>query len=178
MATETKVVSIAPLKGTNYPTWKVQCRMALVRDGLWGIISGTETEPHEESERRAKFLARKDRALAIIVLAIDPELLYLVGSDPDNPVVLWKKLQDQFQRKMWANRLALRRKLHSMRFREGESVQEHIKIMTELFSELAIVGDAIEENDQVVYLLATLPDSFNLSLLHLKSVKKFPRWRP
>ena len=75
MATETKVVSIAPLKGTNYPTWKVQCRMALVRDGLWGIVSGTETEPHEESERRAKFLARKDRALAIIVLAIDPELL-------------------------------------------------------------------------------------------------------
>ena len=172
MATETKVVSIAPLKRTNYPTWKVQCRMALVRDGLWGIVSGTETEPHKKSERRTKFLARKDRALAIIVLAIDPELLYLVGSDPDDPVVVWKKLQDQFQRKTWANRLALRCKLHSMRFREGESIQEHVKIMTELFSELAIVGDAIEEDDQVVYLLATLPDSLVTALEVSEEVPK------
>ena len=49
-----------------------------------------------------------------------------------------------------------------MRLKERESVQEHIKTMTELFSELAIVGDAIEEEDQVVYLLATLPDSFSI----------------
>ena len=40
-------VSSVPLNGANYPTWKVQCRMALAcaRDGLWGIVSGTETEP-------------------------------------------------------------------------------------------------------------------------------------
>ena len=51
---ESKTVTIVPLKGENYPTWKVQCRMALVRDGLWGIVSGTETAP---SGDRAKFLA-------------------------------------------------------------------------------------------------------------------------
>ena len=28
---------IVPLKGKNYPTWKVQCRMALVKDGLWEL---------------------------------------------------------------------------------------------------------------------------------------------
>ena len=154
MATESKIVSIVRLKGSNYPTWKVQCRMALVRDGFWGIVSETETEPEEENESRVKFLAKKDHALATIVLAINPELLYLVGSDSDNPLVVWKKLQDQLQRKTWANKLALRQRLHSLRF-GGESVQEHIKTMTELFSELAIVGDAIDEEDQVVYLLAT-----------------------
>ena len=57
MATETKIVSIDPLKGSNYPTWKVQCHMGLVRDGLWGIVSGTEKEPIEENEGR-KFLAK------------------------------------------------------------------------------------------------------------------------
>jgi predicted NBD/HSP70 family sugar kinase len=86
--------------------------MALVRDGLWGFVSGTEKEPEEENERR-KFLAKRDRALATIVLAIDPELLYLIGSDPDNQVVVWKKLQDQFQKKTWASKLALRGRLHS-----------------------------------------------------------------
>lgn len=62
-----------------------------------------------------------------------------------------------------------------MRFREGESVQEHVKIMTELFSELAIVGDAIEEDDQVVYLLATLPDSFNTLVTALEVSEEVPK---
>ena len=42
----------------NYPTWKVQCHMALVCDGLWGIVSGTETEPTEGGDRRSNFFAR------------------------------------------------------------------------------------------------------------------------
>ena len=33
--------------------------------------------------------------------------------------------------------------------------------MTELFNEMAIVGDAMEEEDCVVYLLVSLPNSFN-----------------
>ena len=37
---EVKTVSVVPLNERNYPTWKVQCRMALIKDGLWGIVSG------------------------------------------------------------------------------------------------------------------------------------------
>ena len=104
--------------------------MALVRDGLWGIVEGTETAPPAEgtADRRSKFIARRDRALATIVLAVEPSLLYLIG-DPKAPAVVWQKLQDQFQKKTWAN---LRRRLHSLRLRDGESVQEHIKTMIEL----------------------------------------------
>ena len=40
--------------------------------------------------------------------------------------------------------------------------------MTELFNELAIVGDAIEE-DRVVYLLASLPDLYNTLVTALEA---------
>ena len=60
----TKTVAIAPLNGSNYPTWKVQCRMALVREGQWGIIAGTATAPEGEGADPWKFLARRERALA------------------------------------------------------------------------------------------------------------------
>ena len=102
---ESKSSAIVPLNGANYPTWKLQCRMALVRDGLWGIVSGTETAPAEGGDRRSKFLARRDRALATVVLAIEPSLLYLIG-DPEYSVAVWGKLQNQFQKKSWANKLA------------------------------------------------------------------------
>ena len=175
MATDLKTVVIVPLNGRNYPTWKVQCRMALVCDGLWGIVSGSETTPSgEDADRLSKFTARRDRALATIVLAVEPSLLYLIG-DPEDPVVVCRKLQDQFQKKTWANKLALRRKLHSLQLRDGNSVQDHVKAMIELFNELAIVGDVIEEEDRVVYMLASLPDSFNTLVTALEANEEVPK---
>ena len=175
MATDLKTVAIVPLNGRNYPTWKVQCRMALVRDGLWGIVSGSETAPSgEDADCLSKFTARRDRALATIVLAVEPSLLYLIG-DPEDPAVVWKKLQDQFQKKTWANKLALRRKLHSLQLRDGNSVQDHFKAMIELFNELAIARDVIEEEDRVVYLLASLPDSFNTLVTALEANEEVPK---
>ena len=54
-----------------------------------------ETAPDKgEGDHHSKFLARWDHALATIVLAVEPSLLYLNG-DPDDPVVVWKKLQNQ-----------------------------------------------------------------------------------
>ena len=139
---EVKTVSVVPLNEKNYPTWKVQCRMALIKDGLWGIVNGTNTDPGKDAAaEQRKFLARRDRALAVIVLSVEPSLLYLIGSNPENPVEVWKKLQDHFQKKTWANKLQLRRKLYSLRLKEGESVQEHIRKMTEIFKELSVVED-------------------------------------
>uniref|UniRef100_A0A1X7SPF8 Uncharacterized protein n=1 Tax=Amphimedon queenslandica TaxID=400682 RepID=A0A1X7SPF8_AMPQE len=113
--------------GSNYPTCKLQCQMTLMKENLWGIVNGTEKAPYGDGA--AKFQTQKDRALAIIILSIDPSLLYLVG-EPDDPVKIWRLLSNHFQKKTWANRLALRCKLHSLRLKKGQSVQEHIKSMS------------------------------------------------
>ena len=80
--------------------------MTLVCDRLWGIVSGKETVPAEGGDHQSKFLARRDCALATIVLAVEPSLLYLIG-DPEDPVAVWEKLQNQFQKKSWSNKSVL-----------------------------------------------------------------------
>ena len=50
MAETTKVL-IEPLNGQNYATLKVQCKMALIKDGLWNIVTLTEGEPEGENDR-------------------------------------------------------------------------------------------------------------------------------
>ena len=102
---ESKTVAVVPLNSTNYSTWKIQCKMALIKEGLWSIVNGTETSPTEGADQQAKFAARRDKALAIVELAIEPSLLYVIGADPTDPVEVWKALADQFQRKTWANKL-------------------------------------------------------------------------
>ena len=75
--------------------------MALIKDGLWGIVKGTEEAPGGgNAEAQRKYEARRDRALALVVLAVEPSLLYLLG-DPEDPKVVWTKLEEQFQRKTW-----------------------------------------------------------------------------
>ena len=87
MSGEVKHTLVVALNGENYPTWKLQCKMALVREGLWGIVSGTEECPDRETDadKYTKYVGRRDRALATIVLAIDPSLLYLLGDGPSRP---------------------------------------------------------------------------------------------
>ncbi len=75
---------IAPLCGSNYATWKLQCKMSLLKDNLWSIVSGSETLPaNNDGGARDSFNQRRDKALAIIVLAVDPSLLYILG-DPED----------------------------------------------------------------------------------------------
>ena len=98
--TESRTVNLVPLTSSNYTTWKLQCQMALMREGLWSIVNATEVSPADgvDEATRQKYEARKDRALATIVLSIDTSLLYLLG-EPKDPVEVWRKLENQFQKK-------------------------------------------------------------------------------
>lgn len=91
-------LTVAPLKGTNYPTWKIQCRMVLMKEGLWRIVTGLETAPTGSGAEQAKFAARRDRALATVVLSVDTSLLYLVGN-PEDPVVVWRNWQTNLRKR-------------------------------------------------------------------------------
>ena len=54
--------------------------MTLMKDGLWEIVNKTETDPGCEAlKANKKFVSRKNCALAIIVLSLEPSLLYLIS---------------------------------------------------------------------------------------------------
>ena len=75
---KTVAVAVIPLKGSNYHTWKIQCKMALMREGLRDIVV-QETEPSEdEAKLHTRYLSKKNSSLAIIVLSLVPSLLYLL----------------------------------------------------------------------------------------------------
>ena len=62
-----------------------------------------------------------------------------------------------------------------MKRKEGEPVQDHIGNMIEVFEELAVIGDPLEEEDQVVFLLASLPESFDILVTALEVNADVPK---
>ena len=56
MATETAKILIKLLNGPKYGTWKVQCKMALIKEGLWNIVTGNENAPENQGEQAKSLL--------------------------------------------------------------------------------------------------------------------------
>ena len=59
--------------------------------------------------------------------------------------------------------------------KEGDSVHNHIKLMTERFDELSVIGDSLNEVDRVIHLLAHLPE-FYMLLTALEANQDVPKW--
>lgn len=125
--------SIVPLNDKNFATWKIQIKMTLLREELWGYVTGSVVEVAPSSDGYNKYLIKRDRALGILVMSVSPNLLYLIG-DPENPKTVFDKLCDVFQKKTWANRLRLRKRLYSMQL-SGKSVHQHLKDFVDIFNE-------------------------------------------
>uniref|UniRef100_A0A1X7V236 CCHC-type domain-containing protein n=1 Tax=Amphimedon queenslandica TaxID=400682 RepID=A0A1X7V236_AMPQE len=157
--------------------------MSLVKEGLWNVVIEKEVAlTHNTTQEYANFMVRYNRALATIVLTVDPALLYLLG-EPDSPVTVWEKLASEFQKMTWANKLTLWKKLYSFRLKEGDSfrlkegdsIHDHIKAMTEIFNELSVIGAEMTEEDRVVHLLASLPDSYSTLVTALEARPDVPK---
>ena len=141
-----------------------------------GLSTEQRLHPCSEAhaDKHAKFVSHRDWALAIIVLSVDPSLLYLLG-DAKDLVEVWTFLFSQFQKKTWADKLVLRRRLHSLRLKERQSIHDHVKALTEIFNELSVIGDAIREENRVVYLLASLPEYYDMLVTALEANADVPK---
>ena len=53
-------------------------------------------------------------------------------------------------------------------------MSQYILKMTEVFDELEVVGYSLKEEDQVVYLVASLPESFNILITVLEANAHYP----
>ena len=115
--------------------------MALIKDSLWGIVKWIVAAPETEREAPGNNRARRDKALAIVVLAMGPSLLYLLD-DPEDPRAMRTKLEEQFQCKTWANKLHLR---HKFFLHEAKRRRICEQAMTEIFEALTVIGDAVTE---------------------------------
>ena len=63
-----------------------------------------------------------------------------------------------------------------MKLKPGDDLKDHLKTITEIYEELAVVGDSVEEEDRVINLLASLPDSYSTFVTALEALDDVPSW--
>jgi len=139
-------VSVVPLKGQQLCNQE-GASQDVVDEGRTLEDSGCyKALPMMPAAAVAACNSRKDKALATLVLSVEPSLLCLI-EDTEDPNTVWMKPSNQFSKKSW--KLELRRKLHSMKLKLGDSVQEHFRLITELFNALAEIESPLFEEDRL-----------------------------
>ena len=152
--------SVDRLDSTNWMTWKFQVRHLLLAKGLWGYVDGSEVLAEDANEQtHAEFRKNSQRAFSTIALAISTQQLCLITSY-ENPKDAWDALRKHFERDTLANKLFLKKRYFRAEMKEGTSVEVHLKEMKEITDRLASIGAPISEEDQVVTLLGSLPQSY------------------
>jgi len=140
---------------SNFGIWKLMMEDLLIQQGLDAALLGKERskvkdEDWEMFDRRARGAIR---------LCLSDEVIYGIMGEKTAAGV-WLKLEELYMTKSITNRLYLKRQMYQLRMKEGTPLFKHINEFSKLLSELFAVEVTIEDEDQALLLLASLPSSF------------------
>jgi hypothetical protein len=151
---------IEGLKGEeNYGVWKTKMIDILTSTDFMEHADGTAAEPNDPAAKAA--WQKKDRmALSAIRLRVaDHVLVYVSGAK--TAAEAWKTLRDTYEPSGPIGIVLARRKFFRAECAEGGDIQEHIRTLRSYQTELATLGQKVEETDFSMTLLTSLPESWN-----------------
>ncbi|KAG8473853.1 hypothetical protein CXB51_035848 [Gossypium anomalum] len=140
---------------TNFNLWQVQMMAILVQSGLKKVVIGKKPENLNKTE----WEELDEKALSAIQLCLTNTILQEVLMEKTSSA-LWKRLETLYATKSLANRLVLKQHLFTFRMNEGELLRDHISQFITLLNDLKNVEVHIDDEDQAMLLLCSLPPSY------------------
>jgi hypothetical protein len=99
---------------------------------------------------RIKQLSKRLRGSSI---CYQSSICYEYKFEPCTPKQIWDKLKERFERNTVANKLFLKQKLFSLKMKDCDSLDDHLRRMKEITDQLAAIKAPIPEDEYIVALL-------------------------
>lgn len=167
-------ISIVKLNNENYQSWAFKMECILVRDGNWKFVNpGTPPVVNESSSNTEKaalevWIEGDSRAKATIALCTEDSqhnLIMGARSAKDS----WDRLQRYHHKATLTSKVSLLKKICSKNFLVGDSMEQHIFEMEELFRKLENAGQVLLEPLKVAMILRGLPEEFDTLAITLEN---------
>lgn len=154
-------VKFEVLTKENYDTWKIQMRAILIKNDAWGYVSGALAKPGTDATPEAKsaWEAADLKAQSDIILAVSTSEIKQV-KNCKTAQEIWKKLEEIFQSKGPARKVALLNNLMSLKMQDGDDPREHSRQFFDTVDKLAELEVEINRELLAVMLLRSLSERF------------------
>ena len=104
-----------------------------------------------------------NKAQSSLILSLGDRALREVSRETSDAAI-WKKLESLYMTKFLANRLYLKLRFYSFKMQEGRSIEDQMDEFNKIIDDLTNVDVKIEDKDQSIKLLSSLPKSYELFL--------------
>ncbi|KAG8485099.1 hypothetical protein CXB51_021018 [Gossypium anomalum] len=138
---------------TKFNLWQVWMMAIIVQTSLKKVV--TEKKPENLNQTEWEELDEKELYAIQLCLTVLQEVLMEKTSS-----ALWKRLGTLYATKSLANRLVLKQLLFTFRMNEGELLKDHISQFITLLNDLKKAEVHIDDEDQAMLLLCSLPPSY------------------
>lgn len=171
MAGHTTMITISQFNGTNFNNWKYRVSILFnekdlrryIENSSEDILSNATANTHDAIKLEEK------KCISILVQTIcDAQFEYI--KEKKTVKEMFDTLCGVFKGKSTASQLLLRKQLLTMKCNESEDIKDHFFHFDKIVHELKSTGAKIEDLDVVVYLLLTLPKSYNNLVTVLETI--------
>ncbi|CAJ2652104.1 unnamed protein product [Trifolium pratense] len=152
------------LNSSNYTLWKTLMEDLLYTKDLYDPIEGESARSKDTSDTDWKKMNRK--AVAIIRQWLDLSVYPHVEAET-NAHTMWNKLKELYERKNVQNKACLIRKLVNMKYKDGESMAEHMSVFQNTVNQLTATDIKLDDELQALLLLSSLPDNWEVLVVTL-----------
>ncbi|GJV24696.1 zinc knuckle CX2CX4HX4C containing protein [Tanacetum coccineum] len=147
--------------GSNYfGLRRVKMRCLLIQHGSEAAldpIPGTMTDADKTTALKTDVY---NKAHSALLLFLDNKVLR-EANKKDSAAGVWLKMETLYMTKSLANKLCLKKKLFTFYMHSGKKLSEHIDEFNKLIGELANIDVDIDDEDQALMLLTSLPSSYD-----------------
>nr|GEZ18478.1 retrovirus-related Pol polyprotein from transposon TNT 1-94 [Tanacetum cinerariifolium] len=147
--------------GSNdFGLWRVKMRCLLIQHSWEAALDpfpGTMTDDDETAALKTDV---NKKAHSVLLLCLDNKVLREVNKE-DSTAGVWLKLGTLYMTKSLANKLYLKNKLFTFYMHSCKKLPEHIDGFNKMIGDLANIDVDIDEEDQALMLLTSLPPSYD-----------------
>ncbi|GJV38920.1 putative RNA-directed DNA polymerase [Tanacetum coccineum] len=153
---EANTSRIVSLNGSNYHVWKGKMEDLLyVKDYYLPVF--TTKKPENKIDAEWTILHRK--VCGYIRKWVDDNVLNHICEET-HARTLWNKLEQLYARKTRNNKLFLIKQMMRLKYTDGSHITDHLNAFQSIINQLAGMGIKFEDEIQGLWLLGTLPDTW------------------
>ncbi|GKC21847.1 putative RNA-directed DNA polymerase [Tanacetum coccineum] len=144
------------LNGSNYHVWKGKMEDLLYVKDYYLPVFSTE-KPENKTDAEWTILHRQ--VCGYIRQWVDDNVLNHICEET-HARTLWNKLEQLYARKTGNNKLFLIKQMMRLKYTDGSPVTDHLNVFQGIINQLAGMGIKFEDEIQGLWLLGTLPDTW------------------